>query len=211
MTITLERRTWEAPVEFRKESDRLVARGYAYKFGTLSQNLGGFVETIEPGAGARSVEESDIVALANHDPSLLLGRKSSGTLRLRMDDEGLGYEIDLPDTSTGRDWAVLLERRDVIGSSFGFRVSADGDDWGQTPDGFPLRRLTDFTIRDVGPVTFPAYTSTEAAMRSLAESRSLDLGDLVEAAAAGELRSLITPEPEPEKPSVAPARSRFIR
>lgn len=209
MTIAIERRTWEGTVEFRKESDRLVARGFAYNFGTLSQNLGGFVETIEPGAGARSVQDHDIVALANHDPNLLLGRTSAGTLRLALGKRGLEYEIDLPDTTAGRDWATLLERRDVIGSSFGFRTLED--DWGVTPDGTPLRYLKDFVIRDVGPVTFPAYTSTESSLRSLAEARSLDLADLVAAAERDELRSLIVPPAADTTAPVVRSRSAFIR
>jgi HK97 family phage prohead protease len=190
MTTTFERRTFSEPVEFRAEGTRLMARGYAYVFNTLSQNLGGFVETVAPGAGKKSIQEQDIRALANHDPNLLLGRLGAGTLRMEEDGTGGAYEIDLPDTTVGRDWATLLERGDVYGSSFGFR--AIEDDWSETPDRFPLRTLRQFSIRDVGPVTFPAYTSTEAALRSLAECRALDLSEVLAAAERNELRSLIS-------------------
>lgn len=196
-TPTLERRTFVEPVEFRREGNRLVAAGYAAKFNSLSQNLGGFVEVVEAGAFASTVNEQDIRALFNHDPSYLLGRLGAGTLRIAEDRDGLPYEIDLPDTTAGRDVAVLLERRDIIGSSFGFRVIEDS--WGETPDGFPLRSLKAVALRDVGPVTFPAYTSSEAALRSLAEARSLELAHVVTAANAGELRALIAP------PAPAPA------
>ena len=35
----------------------------------------------------------------------------------------LEYDFDLPDTTQGRDLAVLLERRDIWGSSFAFRTA----------------------------------------------------------------------------------------
>lgn len=198
--MILERRTLTEPVEFRSEGDHIVAYGYAAVFGKRSQNLGGFVETVDPRAFNKTVKEADVVALRNHDPHALLGRVSAGTLRLEVREQGLWYEVDLPDTTEGRDTAVLLERRDIIGSSFGFRTIED--DWSLTEDGFPLRTLKQVALRDVGPVTFPAYSDTEAALRSLAESRSLDLDDLVERARKNELRTLLdTEEPEATTPS----------
>lgn len=191
--MTIERRTVVEPVEFRSDGNRLIAHGMAVVYGRLSKNLGGFVERAASGAAAKTIQEQDIVALANHDPNLLLGRLGAGTLRLEENrDEGLSYEIDLPDTTAGRDWAHLLERRDVIGSSYGFR--AIDDEWSETDDGFPLRTLRQVSIRDVGPVTFPAYSDTTSALRSLAEARSLDLDLVVAAAESGELRHLITPD-----------------
>lgn len=187
--MTLERRTITQPVEFRVEGTSLKAEGYAYVFNSLSQNLGGYVESISPGAGKKSIQEQDIRALANHDPNLLLGRLGAGTLRMEEDGTGGHYEIDLPDTTVGRDWAKLLERKDVVGSSFGFRTIEDS--WSETPDGFPLRTLSQFSIRDVGPVTFPAYVATAASLRSLAELAGVTLDEAFEAAQRNELRSLL--------------------
>lgn len=193
--MTIERRTALGTVEFREDGDRLVARGYAAVFESLSKDLGGFVERIAPGAFDRVLNEGqDVVALANHDPNLVLGRSGSGTLRLRADDVGLGYEVDLPNTATGRDWAELLRRRDVVGSSFGFRVAVDGDEWGTDADERPLRTIRSVAVvRDVGPVTFPAYGGTEAALRSL------------DAALEAIERT------EPEEPAIWVPRTRAIR
>lgn len=196
MSDTIERRTFTEPVEFRAEGDKLIAAGYAYVFGKRSQNLGGFVEKVAPGAGKKSLQEQDVRALFNHDANFLLGRLSRGTLRMEEDDTGGAYEIDLPDTTAGRDVAKLLERGDIPGSSFGFRVIQD--EWGETEQGFPERTLMQFSLRDVGPVTFPAYTDSTAALRSLAEKRSLDLDTLVAAANKGELRELISPSGDHE-------------
>jgi len=188
-----ERRTANEGVELREEGDTLTAIGYAAVFDSLSGNLGGFLERIEPGTFRSTLKQADVTALFNHDPNNLLGRSSAGTLRLEEDDKGLRYEVDLPYTSLGRDVAELLRRRDLQSSSFGFRTISDS--WGETQDGYPLRTLTEVALRDVGPVVHAAYLDTEASLRSLAESRSFDLNDLIQAAEANTLRTWIFQEP----------------
>lgn len=187
--MTIERRNLLEEVEVRAEGKDLVAVGYAYRFNRYSQNLGGFVEQIAPGAGKKSIGEHDIRALFNHDPNLVLGRNKAGTLTLEENTRGGKYEIRLPDTATGREVATLLERGDVSGSSFGFRLIED--DWGDTEEGFPLRTLREFSLHDVGPVTFPAYPDTDSALRSLAESRSVDFETIRAAAEANELAAAL--------------------
>ena len=199
--MPIERRTADEGVELREEGDTLTAIGYAAAFNRLSQNLGGFVERVAPATFRSTLNQSDVRALFNHEPDHLLGRSSTGTLRLSEDDHGLRYEVDLPNTSLGRDVAELLRRGDISGSSFGFRTISD--EWSETEDGYPLRTLTEVALRDVGPVTFPAYSSTEASLRSLADDRDIDLTDLIQAAEANTLRDLIFPtsdEPEPGAP-----------
>lgn len=190
MTV-IERRTLSEPVEFRAVGDKLQATGYGAVFNKRSQNLGGFVEQVAPGTFTKTLQEQDIRALFNHSEDHVLGRLAAGTLRMEEDGTGLAYEIDLPDTTAGRDVAKLLERGDVSGSSFGFRTISD--EWSETETGFPLRTLTQVSLRDVGPVTFPAYTDASSSLRSLAEARSLDIDLLVAAAESGELRALIVP------------------
>lgn len=197
-----ELRTHTEPVELRDGDDgQPVAFGYAARFGTLSQDLGGFVERIEPGTFAKTIVEADIRGLFNHDSNLVLGRNKAHTLRMIEDTDGLSYEIDLPDTTAGRDVRTLLKRGDVTGSSFGFRTVADA--WGETDDGYPLRTLQAVSLRDVGPVTFPAYTDAESGLRSLAEARNIDPTTVLEAAKAHLLGELLkqdldeTPEGDP--------------
>ncbi len=186
-----ERRTFNEPVELRAEGEKRVAFGYAAVFGKLSQNLGGFVEQVAPGAFTKTIQEQDVRALFNHDEDHVLGRMGAGTLRMVEDDDGLAYEIDLPNTTIGRDVAEMLRRDDIFGSSFGFRVIED--EWGETEQGFPLRTLKQVSLRDIGPVTFQAYLDAPAALRSLAETRNLDLNTLVAASEAGDLRSILVP------------------
>lgn len=206
MTVPNERRSVTTPVELRADGGKLTAAGYAAVFNKLSQNLGGFVEQVAPGAFAKTIQEQDIRALFNHDENAVLGRNMSGTLRLSEDGTGLTYEIDLPDTTAGRDVARLLERKDVSGSSFGFRMIAD--EWGETDTGFPLRTLRQVSLRDVGPVTFPAYSDSTSALRSLADQQNVELDVVLAAAEAGELRSLIVPgDGDRSRPDV-PGRGR---
>lgn len=196
-----------APTEFEvraRKGDRagVVIEGHAAVFNRLSRNLGGFVEQIDPAAFDKTLADNpDVRALINHDPSMLLGRTRSGTLRLSKDSEGLHYEIDLPDRSDARDLQVSMERGDISHSSFAFFVAPSGDSWSETEQGMPLRTLTALSIHngDVSPVTYPAYEDTdsgvaERAFKSLAEARSIDVVRVREAAAAGELRSLISGE-----------------
>lgn len=189
--MNIERRTNVGTVEFRAEDGVLRAGGYAAKFNTLSQNLGGFVERIAPGAFAKTLQEADVRALFNHDPNFVLGRNRSGTLRMEEDDTGLAYEIDLPDTALGRDLAVSLERGDISGSSFGFRSIED--EWSETDDGFPLRTLKVNALRDVGPVTFPAYVDATSSLRSLV-TQDLSLDVLIEAAKEDRLQEVLHAE-----------------
>ena len=58
---------------------------------------------------------ADILALVDHDAGRLLARTSSGTLRLGTDSRGLHFELDLPETTLGRDVLALAERRDLGG------------------------------------------------------------------------------------------------
>lgn len=142
--------------------------GYAAVFGKFSQDLGGFTEKIAPGAFS-AVLNQDVRALVNHSADKLLGRSKSGTLRMVEDELGLRVEIDLPDTQLGRDTAVEVGRGDMDGMSFSFTTDVDQWDWsGQTP----IRTLVKIRdLYDVGPVVFPAYTDTSAAMRSLDRSK----------------------------------------
>jgi HK97 family phage prohead protease len=140
--------------------------GYAAVFDRDSHDLGGFTESIRSGAFSRSLREgADVRALRDHDPSKVLGRSGSGTLRLVEDAVGLRSEIDLPDTELGRETAELVRRGDLDGMSFGF--SAESDSWSER-DGRSHRELSDLDIFDVSVVSFPAYPDAAVAgIRSL--------------------------------------------
>lgn len=189
----LELRNHSGAVEFRaSDSGPGKLAGYAAVFNRFSQNLGGFVEQVDPRAFNKTLSDGGpVFARFNHDSSLLLGTTEGGTLTLETDGTGLRYEVDLPDTSAGRDVRALAQRGDLRYSSFAFRVMPEGDEWDYTPGGFLLRTLTEVQLHDVAPVTDPAYRDTTTGLRSLAERFELDLEQVKREARSGDLPSLV--------------------
>lgn len=116
------------------------------------------IERIHPKAFKRTLaEKTDVLALWNHEPDLILGRSSTGTLALSTDHIGLRFIIDLPNTNCGRSVAELVDRQDLDGSSFSF-LPVDVQ-WTEE-NGKAIRTILDADLLDVGPVTFPAYSGT---------------------------------------------------
>ena len=184
-----ERRFTRGLVEVRAAGDSRTIGGYAAKFNTLSRNLGGFVERIDPGFFAKS--EGDgwprVMARYNHDNNMLLGTSRAKTLRLQTDGTGLDYSVDVP--AARGDVYELVQRGDVTESSFAFFTFED--DWSMTDDGFPVRTLLSGQLVDVAPVNDPAYLDTSTGLRSLAEKAGAELDEVRAAAEAGELKRFL--------------------
>jgi uncharacterized protein len=139
--------------------------GYAAVFNSPSQPLP-FIETIAEGAFTRSLKSrNEIKMFMNHNTDIVLASTRSKTLRLVEDSKGLLAEATLPDTTAGRDLAVLMKRGDVHSMSFGFSVPTRGDSW--SDDG-SQRTLKEIRLHEVSIVTgFPAYEATTANVRSM--------------------------------------------
>ena len=151
---------------------RLV--GHAARFGVPTRIDGEFTETIYRGAFKRSLKANpDILGVIDHDMTRLLGRTRSGTLRLREDDLGLAFEIDVPDTQTGRDVLALAERGDLGGMSFGFRVPPGGEEWNSSRSERMLRTIDLVEVSVIS--SFPAYPNTSVSARSRHGSERSDL------------------------------------
>jgi len=153
--------------EFRAAvtGDRL--EGHAAVFGQTAEIRGGY-EAIAPKAFDEVLERGDdVVGLRDHNPTMLLGRTASGTLRLAVDGDGLAFEIPkLPNTSYANDLRELVERGDLRGASFGFLPGKD--ELGHAPDGRQLRTHTSIRrLLDVSVVTLPAYDGTDVTLRHL--------------------------------------------
>lgn len=116
-------------------------------------------ETIGRTAFDGLLDNSDVIACVNHDPGLLLGRTASKTLRLAVTDDGLAFELDLPDTTLGRDVRELVSRGDLSGMSFSATVGqVDRGKGGVTHSQFKA-------LHDVSVVTHPAYLGTAVVAR----------------------------------------------
>lgn len=173
----------EVRAELTEEGQPARIVGHGAVFGKRSDMIMGmFKEEIAPGA-FDDVLGDDVRALFNHDANFVLGRTTSGTLELSIDTEGLRYDITPPDTQTVRDLVLApLQRGDITGSSFAFRVAEDGDEWREDDDGLIVRTITRFSrLLDVSPVTYPAYPDAGAAKRSL-EARCAEIQGLAQKA-----------------------------
>lgn len=150
-------------LEQRDNSEMPTLRGHAAVFDSEA-DIGWFTETVRRGAFTRSLAEGpDTAALVNHDANLIIGRKSAGTLRMSEDEVGLAIEVDLPNTTAGRDLVESIRRGDLSGMSFSF--SAKADKWGKR-DGRDFRELIDVNLHDVSVVASPAYADTHVGLRS---------------------------------------------
>lgn len=164
-----EIRSLVLPVERRAdEGGKITVAGYAAVFGEVADIGGWFHEVIARGAFTNTLLTADPRAYYDHNTGRVLGRRSAGTLRLAEDEKGLAVEIDLPDTSDGRDVAALIERGDVSGMSIGFRVLRQ--EWDETvaPE---KRTILEVELYEVSIVSMPAYDGTSIALRSRDDAR----------------------------------------
>lgn len=170
-------------IEVRGEnsSDAPVISGYAAIFDsptTISQGYSSYNEVVSRGAFKKTIQEADVRALYNHNPDNVLGRTKSGTLTLSEDNVGLRYEVQVPDTTWGRDLVQLIKRGDVSQSSFAF--SPIRQDWSRAANKTELdtRTLQEVRLYDVSIVTYPAYEDTVAQVRSASDLALRSLGRL---------------------------------
>jgi len=151
-------------IEVRNDDGKNVVVGYGAVFNSESNDLGGFVEYIAPGAFDGRLED-DVRFLINHD-GLPLARTTNNTLRLSVDERGLKYEADMPETTLANDLMTLLRNGTISQSSFAFTVEEDS--W-ENVDGRNIRTINKVSrLYDVSSVTYPAYNEAGSfALRSL--------------------------------------------
>ena len=147
--------------------------GYAAVYGAESRDLGGFTETIRPAAFA-GVMDADVRALLNHDPSQVLGRTRSGTLRLTDETRGLRFEVDLPTSPLGDNVREAVKRGDIDGASFRFVVGEE--EW----EGDKRTIVTVKELQDVTVATYGAYPDASVELRTRPESPTTSEEDTME-------------------------------
>jgi HK97 family phage major capsid protein/HK97 family phage prohead protease len=154
--------------------DSRTVEGYAVVFNSQSEDLG-FYETINPAAITEDVlMRSDVFCLFNHDQDKVLARSKYGTgsLQLQLDEQGLKYTFQAPNTDIGNSLLEYLRRGDIDSSSFAFTVSTDegSEVWTTGTDGRQYREILKIdSLHDVSPVWTPAYSSTSVSQRTLEE------------------------------------------
>lgn len=163
--------------EIRRQNDSVSAHerrveGYAIVFDVESNDMG-FTETIARNALDGVIEKSDVFALLNHDDSrgiLARCKYGNGTMTLTVDDIGLRYEFEAPNTQLGDETLEMIKRGDIDGSSFAFTIAEGGEKW-EKRDGRYYRTINQIDrLFDVSPVYQPAYSQTSC----VADTRGLD-------------------------------------
>ena len=158
----------EIKIEQREEGKPPAIIGHAAVFNEQTE-IWWFKEEIMPGAFKNALKKSDVRALFNHDPNWILGRNKAGTLKLKEDDSGLAVEIMPPETQLVKDMVLTpMGRGDLNQMSFAFTVKEET--WTEKKDEMPIRSIVEVEeLFDVSVVTYPAYPTTDAKLRSARE------------------------------------------
>jgi HK97 family phage prohead protease len=106
------------------------------------------------------VLDADVRAPLNHNPSEVLGRTKSGTMRLFDEQRGLRFEIDVPDSPLGENVRAAVKRGDIDGASFRFQVGEE--EW----DGDLRTVKTVKELKDISVATFAAYPAASVELRT---------------------------------------------
>lgn len=155
------------------ESNGRTIEGYAIVFGVESRILAdywdNYREIIEPGAITEErLREMDIKMTMYHNREKILARSNNGegTLRLTVDDVGVHYEFEAPNTVDGDTALELVKRGDLSGSSFMFWTDERNVSYEKRSDGIMLRRVkTIGMIYDMTIAADPAYEQTTVEAR----------------------------------------------
>ena len=177
----MEKRFFNVELRADETNENVTIIGHGAVFNTES-NIGWFYERVEEGAFDEALKDSDVRALINHDPNLLLGRTKSKTLRLSTDAEGLRYEIDPPGTTYANDLIISLKRGDHDQSSYAFTLkrkgingaTENGDEWFEDDQGKLLRTIKKNGVEriyDVTIATFGAFPTADSGIQQNSEAR----------------------------------------
>lgn len=131
--------------------------GYAIVWNVLSSDRGGYKVRLLPKSGRFTAPAH---ALYHHDfAGGPLGDTASGTLRvLPPDDYGQPVEIDLPNTTLGRDTLELVKSKRMKGMSFAMVEAPTSEE--KTEGGETVLTVSDFLCDEVTVTAIPAFEET---------------------------------------------------
>lgn len=159
----------------QEDSPRIIS-GYAAVFNQVAQ-IGlwyRYKEQIASGA-FDGCNYDKCVACFNHNTDNILARFSSGTLKLSVDEVGLRFEFEVPNTTVGNDMYELVKRGDISQCSFAFVVAEESWKYDEQNDENDLRTIEKIAeLWDVSLVTYPAYEGTSVDARSAEEESFME-------------------------------------
>lgn len=191
------KRQWVMPsgVQIRQMEDGAPTRsisGRAIVFGQPSEPLWSDEEeeareVIDRGAITQQLlDESLILFTMFHNGECLLGRSNcgSGTLKYGVDDEGVTFTLEMPNTADGDKALELVKRGDITGCSFAFSTYYDDKNYvepvTEERDGrkyitYHVKAVTG--IYDMTLTPNPAYPQTDCSLRALLKARRQQKAD----------------------------------
>jgi len=175
-----ERRTITGTVHARAIGDGMPKEigGIAAVVNSVT-DLGYFEEVITPGAFDYALSrEYDIRCLFNHEAELILGRTKADTCNVFVNADGNLEYTWIPDYENPTHMSVVrsIMRGDITQSSFAFTIKEQT--WTDSTKYGTMGKRTITVIDelfDVSPVTYPAYSETEADARSIIKMRDEEL------------------------------------
>lgn len=137
--------------------------GYFATFTGLYELWPGATESVDPHAFDETLQD-DVRCLIDHETRLVLGRNKAGTLRMKVDDHGLWFEVDInPDDTDAMNLYARVQRGDVSGCSFGFDILEEETE--KREDGSIHWTIKKVKLYEGSVCTFPAYQDTSAEAR----------------------------------------------
>lgn len=160
-----------------------MIEGYAIVFGQESRLLvdywDAYREIIEPGAVTEDdLKGFDIKMTMYHNREKILARsnKGEGTLTLSVDEVGVKYSFEAPNTPDGDTALELVRRGDLSGSSFMYWTDESTNvTYEKTAEGVLLRHVNKISqIYDMTIAADPAYTQTNVTAREV-EAQGIEI------------------------------------
>ena len=168
----------EIRCELRSENEGRHISGKAISFDTQSNDIG-FIEILHRGCISQElIDSSNIVFLYNHDYNQVIARanKGKGTLNIDLRDDGVYFDLEVPNTTMGNDLLENIRLGNITQCSFGFNYANEegaykdekiGDVWYRNV--YKIGELFDLSA-----VTYPAYDDTYVNARMQERSKMED-------------------------------------
>lgn len=168
----------EIRCELRSENEGRHISGKAISFDTQSNDIG-FIEILHRGCISQElIDSSNIVFLYNHDYNQVIARanKGKGTLNIDLRDDGVYFDLDVPNTTMGNDLLENIRLGNITQCSFGFRyANEEGAYKDEKIDDVWYRNVYKIgELFDLSAVTYPAYDDTYVNARMQERSKMED-------------------------------------
>lgn len=155
-----------------EDNARLIIEGMPIVYEqptTINDPAGKFIEVIKRGA-LEGADLSDARLLYNHDLSKVPLARTPKTMQFTNDPAGLKMVATLPETEEARSVYTAVQRGDLSGMSFAFKVPAGGDKYDPATNTRTITKIE--KVYEVSIVPFPAYPQTSVEAREAFQERS---------------------------------------